>query len=169
MFTDEILFAESNTTRQAFIDLCRSMKPTHWGTLVFNNHQSPEACYKTIKHFFSNLERKLNRTKYFYRLPKSKRIQAICFAEHVLTNIHYHVVFVVPTEHHACFYVEVIKAWFKVCKKGNVKIDPIKTDQDFFQTTNYSLKDLYQQPNYESFILASQYWQNDLRNVPNMG
>jgi len=169
MFTDEILFAERSTTRQAFIDLCRSLKPTHWGTLVFNNYQSPEACYKTIKHFFSNLERKLNRTKYFYRLPKNKRIQAICFAEHLSTNIHYHAVLVVPSLHHARFEVEATKALWRVSKKGNVKIAPIKTDHDFFQTTNYSLKDVWQQPNYENFIVASQYWRNDPRNHPNMG
>lgn len=183
MYTDEKLIAESSAFRRALIDLVVSIKPTHFATMAINHEKSIymkkndkyevkrllhpdlsiEARNRLLKHFHSNLEQNIFRTKYFYKMPKEMRVQSICFPEHSNRNIHYHGLFVIPDIFQSNVEFEAIKAWQKVCKKGTIQMVKLQSPEDIYRTTNYSLKEIYKQQNYESFVIASEFWKPSSR------
>lgn len=157
--TQELLEREFKQNRAAFIDFFIQLKVNFCVTHIFNiDDLSIGSGTKKMGHFFYNLERKLFNTKYPYKLPKPRRLIALCYPEHLDSNLHFHSLIVVPPK--CCSLMELYshRCWNKLVPSGQVEVRRIRTVEETFKASTYSIKDIWKERNYESFVLSSQFW-----------
>ena len=165
MYTDEKIYAENAEIKDGLITLAQSLRPTHKVDLIFNADISLRSACRKIKHFDTQVHRKLV-GKYFYKKPADQRIISICFPEHIDSNLHYHGVFRVPEQFHDKFQITAILAWLRVCQSGHLTISGLQNPSDIHQATNYCLKEIYKIQNYEHFVLSSEFWSSKIKSTP---
>jgi len=157
--TQELLEREFKQNRAAFMEFFLQLKVNFCVTHIFNiNDLSINSGTKKMGQFFYNLERKLFKTKYPYKLPRSRRLLALCYPEHIHSNLHFHSLVVVPNKYCSLMELSATRCWNKLVPSGAIEVRPIVTVEDTFRATTYSIKDIWKELNYESFVLSSQFW-----------
>lgn len=157
--TQELLEREFKQNRAAFIEFFIQLKVNFCVTHIFNiDDLSIHSATKKMGHFFYNLERKLFNTKFPYKLPPSRRLLALCYPEHIESNLHFHSLVVVPHKGRSLMELYSTRCWNKLVPSGDIEVRQIVTVEDTFRATTYSIKDIWKELNYESFVLSSQFW-----------
>lgn len=83
----------SHSLRKGMIELCSHPRYTHAVTLNCNQGAlSVERLKAHFKHFCIDVDRHFHGKNRVFRLPADRRLDAIAFPEHVLSNAHMHLV-----------------------------------------------------------------------------
>jgi hypothetical protein len=138
-------------------EFVRDLTPNLFATLVFNRQMLPVSARKTLKHFYSNIERRCL-GKRFYNAAPAERLIAVAFPEHMTSNFHYHVVAHLPRRQLPTFQVYANSTWRKLCESGSIVLRMLDADSDRSSVTSYCCKEVFKAQNYENFILSTEFW-----------
>ena len=131
-------------------------------TLAFNKSLSVAKAQKLLNEFHYEIQKSLWGKK-FYRIPAEQRIFFIAFPEHIDTNIHYHLMLKVPPRYRVLFQIHAQNALSRVLESADLKIEEPQSPEDVIKTKFYSTKDLFNERNYEHFVISTQFQRKPLR------
>lgn len=155
-------FTCAKELQESLIELARGLRPNIFITLVFNREIAPLGARKTLKHFYSNIERRCL-GKHFYRAPPEERLIAVAFPEHLSSNFHYHVVAHLPRRQLATFQVYAKCTWKALCEGGSIVLATVQAEKDRSSITSYCCKEAFKAQNYENFIISTEFWNSSLK------
>jgi len=125
-------------------------------TVTFNKSLSIAKAQKLLNEFHYEIQKSLWGKK-FYRIPAEQRIFFIAFPEHIDSNIHYHLMLKVPPRYRVLFQIHAQKALSRVLESADVKFKEPQSPADVIKTKFYSTKDLFNELNYEHFVISTQF------------
>ncbi|MFN4895006.1 MAG: hypothetical protein ACK5HO_04415 [Pseudomonadota bacterium] len=131
-------------------------------TLAFNKSLSIAKAQKLLNEFHYQIQKSLWGKK-FYRIPAEQRIFFIAFPEHIDSNIHYHLMLKVPPRYRVLFQIHAQNALSRVLESADLKIEEPQSPEDVIKTKFYSTKDLFNELNYEHFVISTQFQRKPLR------
>lgn len=131
-------------------------------TLAFNKSLSIAKAQKLLNEFHYEIQKFLWGKK-FYRIPAEQRIFFIAFPEHIDSNIHYHLMLKVPSRYRVLFQIHAQNALSRVLESADLKIEEPQSPEDVIKTKFYSTKDLFNEHNYEHFVISTQFQRKPLR------
>lgn len=131
-------------------------------TVTFNKSLSIAKAQKLLNEFHYEIQKSLWGKK-FYRIPAEQRIFFIAFPEHIDTNIHYHLMLKVPPRYRVLFQIHAQNALSRVLESADLKIEEPPSPEDVIKTKFYSTKDLFNERNYEHFVISTQFQRKPLR------
>lgn len=131
-------------------------------TVTFNKSLSIAKAQKLLNEFHYEIQKSLWGKK-FYRIPAEQRIFFIAFPEHIDSNIHYHLMLKVPPRYRVLFQIHAQHALSRVLESADIKIYEPKSPEDVIETKFYSTKDLFNELNYEHFVISTQFQRKPLR------
>ncbi len=131
-------------------------------TVAFNKSLSIAKAQKLLNEFHYEIQKLLWGRK-FYRIPAEHRIFFIAFPEHIQTNIHYHLMLRVPREYQERFKISAHEALRRILASADLQIHEPHSQADLIKTKLYSTKDLFNELNYEHFVISTQFQRKPCR------
>ena len=126
-------------------------------TANFNRDSSLNSAKKTLGHWSAMVERSLL-GKHWYKKEAHERISFFAFAEHLDSNLHWHLMLRLPDENMKNhFRMIAANYWKQIVKSGSMDIQPILSEQDRIKASSYVTKDLLKTENYLAFTMSTEF------------
>lgn len=155
-------FSRAKMLQASLTDVILNLRPNIFLTLVFNRETSPTFARNSLKHFFSNVERRCLGKDYYKQAP-AERLIAVAFPERLTSNFHYHVIGHLPRQQLVTVPIYAKVTWSRLCPAGSLVIDHLGDDIDCAKAASYSCKEVFKAQNYENFIVSTEFWNSSLK------
>jgi len=149
--------ANNKRVRKAMNEMLLDMDPEYFVTLIFNWDTNYEAARKTLKAWHAFVDKALLGGSWS-RKAQNERTQFVAFAEHLESNMHWHLLLRLGDGADAARFEAVAdQCWKKLVISGSVHLRHLDTDEKKACRANYGTKDLWQQRAIESFVLSREF------------
>ncbi len=149
--------ANNKRVRKAMNEMLLDMDPEYFVTVNFNWDTNYEAARKTLKAWHAFVDKALLGGSWS-RKAQNERTQFVAFAEHLESNLHWHLLLRLGDGADAARFEAVAdRCWKKLVISGSVHLRHLDTEEDKACKANYGTKDLWQQRAIESFVLSREF------------
>ncbi len=149
--------ANNKRVRKAMNEMLLDMDPEYFVTVNFNWDTNYEAARKTLKAWHAFVDKALLGGSWSIK-AQNERTQFVAFAEHLESNLHWHLLLRLGDGADAARFEAVAdRCWKKLVISGSVHLRHLDTEEDKVCKANYGTKDLWQQRAIESFVLSREF------------
>lgn len=148
-------YAQNKKLNNGVRELIADFDGDYFVTAVFNRNVSLFEAGRSLEHWYNCLSAKVY-TKKWYKLPASERFQYIAVPEHMLSNIHWHMV-VKLCDRLKGWKFEIIagELWKKYNTSGSMDVRALHTALDKEKVGCYVTKDAWQAPIYKNIKFST--------------